>query len=232
MLKTRRRNSGILVTGDHSAHNHVGCADIKAIAESSDTISAFEDPENTKSEFFRGLACTAERGDGDNGRHPHRVGEFAALIGRSLGLPQHRVEKFRIAASLHDIGKIGISDRILLKPEKLTIDEYETIKTHTTIGSAILTGSRFPCLVLAQKIALYHHERWDGNGHWGLQSGAIPIEAQSFPLQIHSKCSLINAPTSRHGLFPMLWRKSIHRVDGSLILIRWMCSHGLSIRTG
>jgi putative two-component system response regulator len=135
-------------------------------------------PENTQIDNLCRLARAAECRDGDSDSHPHRVGELAALIGSSLNFPEHRVELIRIAASLHDVGKIGIPDKILLKPEKLTADEYEKIKTHTTIGSAILSGSPFPCLKLAEEIALYHHERWDGNGYWRLQSEAIPVEAR------------------------------------------------------
>jgi putative two-component system response regulator len=134
--------------------------------------------ENMQIDTLHRLASVAELCDDDSGSHPHRVGELAALIGRSLNFSEHRVELIRIAASLHDIGKIGIPDKILLKPKKLTADEYEKIKTHTTIGSAMLSGCRFPSLQLAQKIAFYHHERWDGNGYWGLHSGAIPIEAR------------------------------------------------------
>jgi putative two-component system response regulator len=135
-------------------------------------------PENTQIGTLLRLASVAELRDGDSGSHPHRVGELAALIAKSLNFPERRVELIWIAASLHDIGKIGIPDKILLKPEKLTDDEYEKIKTHTTIGSAMLSGSPFPCLQLAEEIALYHHERWDGNGYWRLQPGSIPVEAR------------------------------------------------------
>lgn len=176
---------------------HAEYADYKTITESGD--AAFDETrphlffadqmlcetrertrfvEDTQIEVFRSLACTAEYQDGDSDRHLHRVGELAASIGCCLGFSDHRVESIRIAASLHDIGKIGIPATILLKPAKLTADEYETIKTHTTIGSDILSGSRYPSLQLAQKVALYHHEHWDGNGYWGMRAGLIPIEAR------------------------------------------------------
>jgi putative two-component system response regulator len=155
---------------------HVGYTDHGSIAERARERTRFA--ENTQSDTLRRLTSVAELCDGDAGGHPHRVGELAAWIGSSLNLPEHRVELIRIAASLHDIGKIGIPDEILLKPGKLTADEYEKIKAHTTIGSAILSGSRFPSLQLAEKIALYHHERWDGTGYWGIHAGAIPVEAR------------------------------------------------------
>ncbi len=84
----------------------------------------------------------------------------------------------RRAAPLHDVGKIGIPDGILLKPSKLTHDEYVQIKRHTDIGKIILSGSNFPILQMAERIALYHHERWDGSGYYGLKGNDIPLEAR------------------------------------------------------
>jgi putative two-component system response regulator len=135
-------------------------------------------PENAQIDFLYRLAFAADGCDGDSGSHPQRVGDLAALIGRSLNFPDHQVELIRIAASLHDIGKIGIPSSILQKPEKLTAGEYEKIKTHTSIGAAILSGSRFLCLQVAEAIALYHHERWDGNGYAAVKAEAIPVEAR------------------------------------------------------
>ena len=86
------------------------------------------------------------------------------------------MELIRRAAPLHDIGKIGISDLILLKPGKLTDREFELVKTHTTIGAEILAGSQSPLLRLAQEIALTHHERWDGRGYpRGLAGDSTPL---------------------------------------------------------
>jgi putative two-component system response regulator len=106
------------------------------------------------------------------------VGRLSAVLGRAIGLPPGDVELLRRSAPLHDIGKIGIPDGILLKPSKLTTDEYTRIKTHTDIGRVILSGSRFPVLQMAERIALYHHERWDGSGYYGLAGEAIPVEAR------------------------------------------------------
>jgi putative two-component system response regulator len=85
------------------------------------------------------------------------------------------VELIRRAAPLHDVGKIAIPDSILLKPGKLTPEEFEQMKTHTTLGAKMLSGGRFPLLRRAEEIALTHHERWDGTGYMMLQSEAIPI---------------------------------------------------------
>jgi putative two-component system response regulator len=97
-------------------------------------------------------------------------------VGHGLGLPDPEVELIARAATLHDLGKIGVSDRILLKPGRLTDEEFAVVKTHTTIGAGILAGSQSPLLRLAERIALTHHERWDGQGYpRGLEGDAIPL---------------------------------------------------------
>ena len=100
------------------------------------------------------------------------------LLARSIGLPADHVEVIRHAAPLRDVGKIGIPDGILLKPSKLTDEEYTQIKRHAEIGKIILSGSKFPILQMAERIALYHHERWDGAGYYRLQGSDIPLEAR------------------------------------------------------
>jgi len=134
--------------------------------------------ERAQLELLQRLALAAEYRDDCTGQHAQRVGRFAALLGRAVGMPPDQVELLRRAAPLHDIGKIGIPDGILLKPSKLTGEEYAQIKRHTDIGRIILSGSAFPTLQMAERIALYHHERWDGSGYYGLAGEAIPIEAR------------------------------------------------------
>ncbi len=134
--------------------------------------------ERAQLELLQRLALAAEYRDDCTGQHAQRVGQLAALLGRAIGLEQEQVELLRRAAPLHDIGKIGIPDGILLKPSKLTSEEYTQIKRHTDIGRIILSGSAFPTLQMAERIALYHHERWDGSGYYGLAGDAIPIEAR------------------------------------------------------
>ena len=131
-----------------------------------------------QSELLLHLAVAAEFRDDNTGRHTQRVGWLAGELARTIGLPQDSVELIREAAPLHDIGKIGIPDHLLLKPGKLTPEEYDYVKLHTKIGGAILAGSKFPVLRLAEKIALYHHERWDGGGYCGLGGEDIPLEAR------------------------------------------------------
>jgi putative two-component system response regulator len=97
------------------------------------------------------------------------------LIAKKIGLPEPQVTLIRRAAPLHDVGKIGVPDTILLKLGKLTEDEFDVVKTHTAIGARILSGSRFPTLRLAEEIAFSHHERWDGSGYAGIPRDSIPL---------------------------------------------------------
>lgn len=135
--------------------------------------------EEAQIEILERLALAAEYRDDNTGQHTYRVGDTSALLARALALPHGQVDLMRRAAPLHDVGKIGIPDDILLKPNKLTPDEFEVMKTHTTIGARILSGSKFPLLQLARRIALAHHERWDGGGFpEGLKGDQIPLEAR------------------------------------------------------
>jgi putative two-component system response regulator len=132
--------------------------------------------EDAQIEIIERLAMAAEFRDDNTGQHTQRVGQTAALVAQQLGWSDTQVNLIRRAAPLHDVGKIGIPDTILMKPGKLTADEFDLIKTHTSIGARILSGSRFPLLQMAEQIALSHHERWDGDGYTpGLKQDAIPL---------------------------------------------------------
>jgi putative two-component system response regulator len=134
------------------------------------------DLEQARLEILKRLALAAEYRDDDTQEHAWRIGRTCALLARGLDLPDGDVELIRRAAPLHDIGKIGIPDAILLKPGKLTDQEFEVIRTHAGIGAEILSGSQSPLLRLAQRIALTHHERWDGRGYPdGLSGEEIPM---------------------------------------------------------
>jgi HD-GYP domain-containing protein (c-di-GMP phosphodiesterase class II) len=132
--------------------------------------------EEARIEVVMRLAVAAEYRDDHTGQHTFRVGHTSALIARRLGVPDNEVETLRMAARLHDIGKIGIPDLIMLKPAKLSVEEFDRIKTHTTIGAQILSGGKTPLLRMAETIALTHHERWDGKGYpHGLSGEDIPL---------------------------------------------------------
>jgi HD-GYP domain-containing protein (c-di-GMP phosphodiesterase class II) len=125
------------------------------------------------------LAVAAEYRDDDTGQHTRRVGRLSELIGAALDLPEEQLLLLRQAAPLHDVGKIGIPDRILLKRGRLTREEFERMKAHTSVGAAMLAGRNFPLLEMAEEIALSHHERWDGTGYpRGIDAEAIPLVAR------------------------------------------------------
>ncbi len=127
-------------------------------------------------EILERLATAAEFRDDNTGHHTERVGQTSALVAQELGWSESQVSLIRRAAPLHDVGKIGIPDQILLKPGRLTPEEFEVVKTHTIIGARILSGSRFPLLQMAEQIAFTHHERWDGGGYTtGTSHDAIPL---------------------------------------------------------
>lgn len=122
------------------------------------------------------LAMAAEYRDDTTGEHTRRVGRTSARIARALGWSENQARILGVAARLHDVGKIGIPDSILLKSGKLTEAEFEQMKTHTLIGSRILSGGRSELLQMAEEIALTHHERWDGSGYpHGLSGENVPL---------------------------------------------------------
>jgi len=132
--------------------------------------------EDAQIEIIERLAMAAEFRDDNTGQHTQRVGQTSALVAQQLGWGDSMVNLIRRAAPLHDIGKIGVPDQILLKPGRLTPEEFEIVKAHTVVGARILSGSRFPLLQMAEQIALAHHEHWDGEGYTsGLKQDAIPL---------------------------------------------------------
>jgi cyclic di-GMP phosphodiesterase len=134
------------------------------------------DLEHARLELLERLALAAEYRDDSTQEHAQRVGRTVALLGSALGLPTTDIEVLLRAAPLHDIGKIGVPDAILLKGSTLTSEEFAVMRAHTTIGAQILSGSEFAILQTAERIALTHHERWDGAGYPnGLGGEEIPI---------------------------------------------------------
>jgi putative two-component system response regulator len=135
--------------------------------------------EMAQSAIIECLAKASEYRDDNTGEHAVRVGEMSKKLAVSLGFGKEESEMIRLAASLHDLGKIGIPDDILLKPGALTAEEFQIMRTHTTIGNEILPKAPFKLLQYARNIVLGHHERWDGTGYpQGLQGDEIPLEAQ------------------------------------------------------
>jgi putative two-component system response regulator len=131
--------------------------------------------EEAQVEIVERLAMAAEFRDDNTGQHTQRVGQMSALVAKQLGMPDAQVSLIRRAAPLHDVGKIGVPDTILMKLGKLTEEEFAVVKTHTVIGARILSGGKFPLLRLAEEIAFSHHERWDGTGYAAIGGTNIPL---------------------------------------------------------
>jgi putative two-component system response regulator len=131
--------------------------------------------EEAQLEILERLALAAEYRDDVTGQHAQRVGALSELLGLELGMDPKDANLLRHAAPLHDVGKIGIPDAILLKAGRLTSAETAVMRTHVAIGARILGGSHFDLLRLAREVALFHHERWDGGGYAGLKSEEIPL---------------------------------------------------------
>ena len=122
------------------------------------------------------LSRAAEYKDENTGNHIKRMSHYASAIARKMGMNKQKVESLLYTAPMHDAGKIGIPDYILLKPGKLNDKEWEIMKKHTVIGAKILAGSDVKSIKLAQTIALTHHEKWDGSGYpKGLKGSKIPL---------------------------------------------------------
>jgi putative two-component system response regulator len=137
------------------------------------------DLEESRLDVLERLVRAAEFRDDATGQHAQRVGLVARRLAERAGLSQPEAELVFRAAPLHDIGKIGIPDSVLLKPGILSPEEFEIMKRHTLVGAEILSGGRTPLMRTAAEIALCHHERWDGGGYpGGLQGAAIPLSAR------------------------------------------------------
>lgn len=133
----------------------------------------------TQLEIVRRLGRAGEFRDNETGMHVIRMSKGAQLLALAAGLDADHAERILYAAPMHDIGKIGIPDRILLKPGKLDADEWRVMKTHVTIGADILADHPSELMQMARTIVLYHHEKWDGSGYpRGIEGEAIPIEGR------------------------------------------------------
>lgn len=135
--------------------------------------------EEAQMETLHRLAAASEFRDDDTGQHTQRVGEIASRLAERLGYSADQAHLMRQAAPLHDVGKIGIPDQILLKPDKLTDEEFAIMKTHTVIGAKLLSDGHSELVRLAERIAISHHERWDGRGYpRRLYKEDIPLEGR------------------------------------------------------
>jgi HD-GYP domain-containing protein (c-di-GMP phosphodiesterase class II) len=128
--------------------------------------------------IFR-LSVAAEYKDDDTAAHINRMSRYSILIAESMGLPNEEVDKIRYASPMHDIGKLGVPDAILMKPAKLTAEEFKIMQQHTVFGSKILKEAKAELLRISERVALTHHEKWDGTGYpQGLSGENIPLEGR------------------------------------------------------
>ena len=160
--------------------------------------------ESERLEAIERLAFAAEARESGMGEHIRGIDDLSAAIARELGMTNGEAAVLGRAARVHDIGKIAVPDSILLKPGPLDAAEREVMRSHTTVGGAILAGSRSPVLRIAEQIALGHHEHWDGNGYpAGVAGAEIPLPARVvavadvFDALIHERAYKLAWPVSR-----------------------------------
>lgn len=147
--------------------------------KSAELAKALDQVKGMSFEMVERLTAAAECRDTDTGEHIIRIGKYAEHVARTLNLDADFIENIMFASQMHDIGKIGIPDNILLKPGGLTQEEFAIMKNHTLIGARILRGPKSAVLKMAASIAISHHERWDGGGYpHGLKGENIPLEGR------------------------------------------------------
>lgn len=147
---------------------------------------------DSRFEIIQRLGRAAEYKDNETGNHILRMSKFSQMLAKATGLPKADADMILSASPMHDIGKIGIPDHVLLKPGKLDKDEWTIMKTHVDIGVDLLSGSTSPLMLMAKNIALLHHEKWDGSGYPnGLAGKDIAIEGR-----ICALCDVFDALTS------------------------------------
>lgn len=176
--EVRARVASLLKVKAYNDHmrNHQNELESEVAKRTKELRKAFEKIKLASLETIYRLTRAAEYKDEDTGAHIQRMSNYSAIIARTMGLTKETVEFILYAAPMHDIGKIGIPDRILLKPAKLAHDDWVIMKQHTIIGGKILEGSDTGFIRLGEIIALTHHEKWDGTGYpKGLKGKATPL---------------------------------------------------------
>lgn len=181
-------------------------------------------------ELMNVLGCAIAERDSETNSHNYRVTFYALRLGKAVGLPREKMRDLIVGAFLHDVGKIGIRDPILLKPEKLTPDEFEVMKTHVPLGIAILSKSSW--LGGARDVVEFHHERYDGKGYpQGIGGEKIPLNARIFAI-----ADVFDALTSSRpykGSWPVsdaigiLELESGKHFDPKLVKVFTRIAHGL-----
>ncbi len=161
---------------DLTARHQTEITQLKSAALGLEFATAHTDPDAYHLEAFERLAGLAEMRGGSATRHTQTVGDLAAEIGHAVGQQPEWCERLRLAARLHDIGKVAIADSTLVKPGPLTVEEYNDVKHHTVLGRRLLSGVSTELFAMAAEVAWTHHEWWDGSGYPScLRGDEIPL---------------------------------------------------------
>jgi len=138
--------------------------------------NTYKELKNAYLDTINRLVLATEYKDDDTGDHIIRMSRYSHMIAKKMSLPEKDIDTIKYSSTMHDIGKLGIPDHIMLKPGKLTRDEFEIMKTHTTIGANILDKSKSYIISMGKEIAISHHEKWDGSGYPNqLKNEQIPL---------------------------------------------------------
>lgn len=156
-----------------------GHLELQVKARTTELSGALSDLRAANLELIHRLSQAAELRDNETANHLHRMSHYSVAIARAAGLDAEAITLIQEASPMHDLGKIGIPDGILLKPGKLTTEEFAVMKKHPQIGAELLAGLDAPVIRMAATIALTHHEKFDGSGYpYGLSKQSIPIEGR------------------------------------------------------
>jgi putative two-component system response regulator len=178
LIRIVRRAQELLLLKSSSRH-HEAALEAEVEVKTLEIQTLVYDLEKAYREALECLAMAAEYKDPETGNHINRIGKYAELVAKELGWTKERQTLMLLAAPLHDVGKIGTPEVVLLKPGKLDADEVAIMKQHAQIGYDILSHSKHPVMQAAANIARNHHERWDGGGYpRGISGTEIPIEAR------------------------------------------------------
>lgn len=172
-------SEGFAVGGVDYINKPISPALVRARVKTHLSLVHIDELKRTHLELIQRLGRAAEFKDNETGMHVMRMSHVSGRLALQLGMDAHFSEQLIHAAPMHDIGKIGIPDHVLLKPGKLDEEELALMRKHPEMGAKILDNSTSPLIKLAHSVALYHHEKWDGSGYpFGLKGEAIPIEAR------------------------------------------------------